>query len=67
MQLNNRTLAHNAVSLEELIQKAKTFVAAAKAPATLKAYQNDWRDFELWPREPGLYRAARCRWCGGCL
>ncbi len=33
-------------SIEELIQKAKTFVAAAKAPATLKAYRNDWRYFE---------------------
>jgi integrase len=37
-------------SIEELIQKAKTFVAAAKAPATLKAYRNDWRDFESWCR-----------------
>jgi hypothetical protein len=34
--------------LEELIQKAKKFVAAAKSPATLKAYRNDWRDFEAW-------------------
>jgi integrase len=54
MQLNNRTLAHNVASLEELIQKAKTFVSAAKAPATLKAYRNDWRDFELWCREHQL-------------
>ena len=41
-------------SLEELIQKAKTFVAAAKAPATLKAYRNDWRDFESWCRDHQL-------------
>jgi hypothetical protein len=34
--------------LEELIQKTKEFVAAAKSPATLKAYRNDWRDFETW-------------------
>jgi hypothetical protein len=40
------TLVPKPTSLEELIQKAKTFVAAAKAPATLKAYRNDWRDFE---------------------
>ena len=36
--------------LEELIQKTKKFVAAAKSPATLKAYRNDWRDFETWCR-----------------
>jgi integrase len=41
-------LAPPVPSIEELIQKAKTFVAAAKAPATLKAYRNDWRDFESW-------------------
>jgi integrase len=37
-------------SLEELIQKTKNFVASAKSPATLKAYRNDWRDFESWCR-----------------
>jgi len=47
------TLVPKAASLEELIQKTKTFVAAAKAPATLKAYRNDWRDFECWCR---IYR-----------
>jgi integrase len=44
------SLTTPAASLEELTQKAKTFVAAAKAPATLKAYRNDWRDFECWCR-----------------
>ena len=34
--------------LEELIEKTKKFVASAKSPATLKAYRNDWRDFETW-------------------
>jgi integrase len=48
------TLVPKPASLEELIQKAKTFVAAAKAPATLKAYRNDWRDFESWCREHQL-------------
>ena len=48
------TLVPKPASLEELIQKAKTFVAAAKAPATLKAYRNDWRDFETWCREHNL-------------
>ena len=47
-------LTPKATSLEELIQKAKTFVAAAKAPATLKAYRNDWRDFESWCRDHQL-------------
>jgi integrase len=48
MQPPTCTLVPKPASLEELIQKAKTFVAAAKAPATLKAYRNDWRDFESW-------------------
>jgi site-specific recombinase XerD len=34
--------------LEDLIEKARTFVASAKAPAALRAYRNDWRDFESW-------------------
>jgi site-specific recombinase XerD len=34
--------------LEDLIKRAKEFAAAAKAPATLKAYRNDWRDFDSW-------------------
>ena len=54
MQTNSYPLAPKPASLEELIQKAKTFVAAAKAPATLKAYRNDWRDFEPWCREHNL-------------
>jgi integrase len=44
------TLTPKPASLEELIQKAKNFVVAAKAPATLKVYGNDWRDFESWCR-----------------
>jgi integrase len=50
MQPPTCTLVPKPACLEELIQKAKTFVAAAKAPATLKAYRNDWRDFESWCR-----------------
>jgi len=48
------TLTPKPASIEVLIQKAKTFVAAAKAPATLKAYRNDWRDFESWCRDHQL-------------
>jgi integrase len=40
--------------LDELIRKAKRFVASAKSPATLKAYRNDWRDFETWCRMHNL-------------
>ncbi|MGD0469982.1 MAG: site-specific integrase [Terriglobales bacterium] len=54
MHLPPYTLVPKPASLEELIQKAKTFVAAAKAPATLKAYRNDWRDFESWCRDHQL-------------
>ncbi len=54
MQPPTCTLVPKPASLEELIQKAKTFVAAAKAPATLKAYRIDWRDFESWCRDHQL-------------
>jgi hypothetical protein len=40
--------------LDELIQKTKAFVASAKSPTTLKAYRNDWRDFETWCRSHSL-------------
>jgi len=50
MQPHIYVLAPKRASLEELIQKAKTFAAATKAPAALKAYRNDWRDFESWCR-----------------
>jgi hypothetical protein len=50
MQLCTCSLAPQVPSLEELIQKAKSFVSAAKAPAILKAYRNDRRDFESWCR-----------------
>jgi integrase len=54
MQPHIYSLTPKPASIEELIQKAKSFVAAAKAPATLKAYRNDWRDFESWCREHQL-------------
>jgi integrase len=54
MQPPKYSLTPKPASIEELIQKAKTFVAAAKVPATLKAYRNDWRDFESWCREHQL-------------
>jgi hypothetical protein len=54
MQPHIYSLTPRPSSLEELIQKAKTFVAAAKAPATLKGYRNDWCGFESWCCEQNL-------------
>jgi len=54
MQPTLSTIPAPVPGLEELIQKAKKFVAAAKSPATLKAYRNDWRDFETWCRAHNL-------------
>jgi len=54
MQALKCSLVPKASSLEDLIQKAKTFVASAKSPATLKAYRNDWRSFESWCRMHNL-------------
>jgi site-specific recombinase XerD len=34
--------------LGDLAKKTESFVKAAKAPATLKAYRSDWSDFESW-------------------
>jgi integrase len=50
MQPHPFSLASKSASLEELTRRAKSFVVAAKAPATRKAYRNDWRDFESWCR-----------------
>jgi integrase len=41
-------------SLERLGARAETYVAAAKAANTLKAYRSDWREFESWARTVGL-------------
>ena len=50
MQSHNCSLVPPADSLEELILRAKAFVVSAKAPATLKAYRSDWKDFQDWSR-----------------
>jgi len=54
MQDRRLAVVPKAQSLEDLIQKAKSFVASAKSPATLKAYRNDWRDFQCWCRIQNL-------------
>jgi integrase len=48
MQAQVCSLVPQAPSLADLIEKAQTFVASAKAPATLRAYRSDWHDFESW-------------------
>ncbi len=40
-------------SFSTLEDRARAYVRASKAPATLRAYAADWRDFELWCREAG--------------
>lgn len=42
------SLASNAAELERLIRTANQFIHSAKAPATLRAYQSDWHNFEAW-------------------
>jgi hypothetical protein len=54
MQPHIYSLTPKAASLEELIRKAKSFVAATKASATLKAFRNEWRDFESLCRAHNL-------------
>jgi site-specific recombinase XerD len=41
-------LSHPSTALEDLIKKANDLIRAAKAPATRKAYQSDFRIFESW-------------------
>jgi integrase len=36
-----------------LEERARAYARAAKAPATLRAYAADWRDFTAWCREAG--------------
>lgn len=50
MQDRKLSLVPKAKSLDDLIQKAKSYIASAKSPATSKAHRNDWRDFESWCR-----------------
>lgn len=40
--------------LEQLAAAAWSYIGAAKAPATLRAYRTDWRDFTTWCSARGL-------------
>ena len=41
-------------ALADLAAAAQAYIHAAKAPATLRAYQADWRDFAAWCRAKNL-------------
>ena len=54
MAINELFLAVQSTDLGPLIKRTEDFVRAAKAPATLKAYSSDWRDFNAWCHGHGL-------------
>jgi integrase len=45
MQTPTLSLATRSRGLEDLIEKARSYIHAAKAPATLRAYRTDFEDF----------------------
>jgi site-specific recombinase XerD len=45
MQPPTFSLATRAPGLEELIEKARSYIHAAKSPANLRAYRTDFEDF----------------------
>jgi hypothetical protein len=58
MQADVRTIvpAEQAQALAQLAavsERTRDYVAAAKAPNTLRAYRADWRDFTDWCRRRG--------------
>ena len=48
MAINELFLAVQSTDLGALIKRTEDFIRAAKAPATLRAYGSDWRDFNAW-------------------
>jgi hypothetical protein len=45
MQTPTLSLAARSPALEDLIEKARGYIHAAKSPATLRAYRTDFEDF----------------------
>ena len=45
MQTPTLSLAARSPDLEDLIEKARSYIHAAKSPATLRAYRTDFEDF----------------------
>jgi hypothetical protein len=54
MQTPTLSLAVRSPGLEDLIEKARSFIHAAKSPATLRAYRTDFEDFTRFCEEHNL-------------
>jgi integrase len=54
MQPPKLSLAPRSPDLEDLIEKARSFIHAAKSPATLRAYRTDFEDFTRFCAEHDL-------------
>jgi integrase len=54
MQTPTLSLATRSPDLEELIEKARAYIHAAKSPATLRAYRTDFEDFTRFCEEHNL-------------
>ena len=44
----------NAIEIQTIVSKAKTFMESSKAKNTKRAYGNDWKDFSQWCRSRGF-------------
>ena len=54
MQPPTLSLAMRSPGLEDLIERARSYIHAAKAPATLRAYQTEFEDFTRFCDEHDL-------------
>jgi integrase len=54
MQTPTLSLATRSPGLEDLIEKTRAYIHAAKAPATLRAYRTDFEDFTRFCQEHNL-------------
>ena len=54
MQTPTLSLAARSPDLEDLIEKARAYIHAAKSPATLRAYRTDFEDFTRFCQEHHL-------------
>jgi site-specific recombinase XerD len=54
MQTPTLSLAARSPDLEDLIEKARSYIHAAKSPATLRAYRTDFEDFTRFCKDHNL-------------
>ena len=54
MQTPTLSLAARSPDLEDLIEKTRSYIHAAKSPATLRAYRTDFEDFTRFCEEHNL-------------